>query len=656
MVAPFHLLLLLSGALSAGSTETTKASLIPASLAEHQLDLVLITVDALRADRLGTYGYGKPTSPSLDALARESTVFERAFCPSPSTSFSIASIMLGRHAWGMAQEAGLERHPTLADRFHKAGYQTIALYPPAVYFAAGPEFTALRERHFGFAEVVHDALPDADDALVRTDRAIALLREHEGHPVFLWVHYFGPHEPYVVHPSSDFPVDATASASQRYDGEIAWVDRHIGRLVEHVRTTRPGAVIVLTADHGEEFGDHGGAYHGTSLYNEQLRVPLLVAVPGFLPRREQRPVSTVDLAATVASIFDAHALAGHGSVAGMLGLAIPDSPVFAELGALKAVVVGPYKTICDFWTASCRLFNTDRDPRERLNLAAKKPRTLAAMRGLIRAWAVQNPASEALSFWRPSRQESALRRARRGDSTGGPALLALVTDSSLELDTRLEAARFLSRVAQPRQRLALHKAWAVAGPLVDGWLAVTLAGLGDKKARKWIAGMDLAAAPAHPEFVVQRAVALASAREPDAAAIIADAVARTTDSDLRCRLFLTVAQLRGEEVRQILLPAYDDVRTRYCVAVALDRLADVETAAFLARKLEDEPYANVRAVLVRGLAKIGGARYRQTIERVQATDREPVVLAAARSALRGLGTLGSPPKPRRLGPGRGARL
>ena len=90
-------LLLVAGVLSVGETDDTRSNLVPASLAEHQPDLVLITVDALRADRLGIYGYARPTSPHIDALARESIVFERAYCAGPSTAFSIASIMLEDH-------------------------------------------------------------------------------------------------------------------------------------------------------------------------------------------------------------------------------------------------------------------------------------------------------------------------------------------------------------------------------------------------------------------------------------------------------------------------------------------------------------------------------------------------------------------------------
>ncbi len=650
---PLPLLLLASSVLSA---DGTKDNLVPASLAEHERDLVLITIDALRADRLGTYGYTRPTSPHLDALARESVVFERAYCPSPSTSFSITSLMLGRHAWGMAQEDRLAHQPTLADRFARAGYRTLALYPPAVYFSAGPELENLRARHFGFATVVHDTLADGDDSIERTDAAIALLEAHAGEPVFLWVHYFSPHEPYLVHPSSDFPLGDNPSASQRYDGEVAWVDRQVGRLVDHVRATRPSAVIVVTSDHGEEFGEHGGAYHGTSLFDEQLRIPLIVSVPGFPALRESRPVSTADVAALVEPLFDGGPLSAREPLPAVLSLPVPEKPVFAELGAMKAVVVGPYKAICDFWTASCRLYNTDRDPRERANLATRKPRTLATMRSLLRAWAAQDPASREPGPWHPTPQESTLRRARRGDSTGGAALLALVADRSVELDTRLEAARFVTRVAQPRQLPALRKAWATADGPVESWLAVALAGLGDRKARRWIADMDLAKAPAHPEYIVQRAVALAGARGPEAAAILAQALGRTADPSFRCRLLLAAAQLGGDEPRGLLLPAYDEVRTRHCVAVGLERLGDPHTADFIVERLETEPYSNVRAVLVRALAKAGGAPYRDLIERIQANDGEPLVSAAARSALQTLAASEGLPRNRRQRAAAPARL
>ena len=92
-------------------------------------------------------------------------------------------------------------------------------------------------------------------------------------PLFLWVHFFEPHEPYVVHPDHLFTGGRSAD-EDAYDGEIATADDGIGRIVRLLRARRPGAVVIVTADHGEEFGDHGGRYHGTTVYEEQVRVPL----------------------------------------------------------------------------------------------------------------------------------------------------------------------------------------------------------------------------------------------------------------------------------------------------------------------------------------------------------------------------------------------
>ena len=221
-----------------------------------------------------------------------------------------------------------------------------------------PNSSRCGQRHFGFAKVVHDTRrarrrasrgPRRPSGCCRSTRAIRSSCGCTTSPRMSPTRF-------ILRPA--IPWRQGPSESERYDGEIAWVDRQIGRLVDHVRTTRPDAVIVLTADHGEEFGEHGGAYHGTSLFDEQVRVPLLIAAPDLAAYREQRPVSTVDLGAMVESLFDVRSLAARGPEAPSLALPVPEGPVFAELGALKAVVVGPYKAICDFWAASCRLYDT----------------------------------------------------------------------------------------------------------------------------------------------------------------------------------------------------------------------------------------------------------------------------------------------------------
>src|SRR5262249_21256420 len=120
---------------------------------------------------------------------------------------------------------------------------------------------------------------------------------------FVWVHYFEPHEPYDLHPG---PFAGAREAVDRYDGEIRFVDDQIARLVAYLKKTRPHALVVLAADHGEEFGEHGGRYHGTALYEEQARVPLAFATldgSGLSPHRVTTPVGLVDVAPTILSLI-----------------------------------------------------------------------------------------------------------------------------------------------------------------------------------------------------------------------------------------------------------------------------------------------------------------------------------------------------------------
>src|SRR5690606_34243825 len=125
-----------------------------------------------------------------------------------------------------------------------------------------------------------------------------LAQAEPGHPLFVWVHLFEPHEPY------DPPAELVRepSARGRYEGEVAVADRAIGGLVRTFRAARPGATVIVTADHGEEFGDHGGHYHGTTLYDEQVRVPLLWSSPGkATPGLVPTPVELVDVGTTLLS-------------------------------------------------------------------------------------------------------------------------------------------------------------------------------------------------------------------------------------------------------------------------------------------------------------------------------------------------------------------
>jgi hypothetical protein len=161
---------------------------------------------------------------------------------------------------------------TWAGLLRRYGYRTAAFYPPAVFFIDGDHFEAMRARGLDFEYRKEEfATPELRTRQVSEYLATA---PHDK-PMFLWVHFFEPHEPYVAHPEHPFGT----SDIDRYDSEIATADDAIGAIVREVQSARPGAIVIATADHGEEFGEHGGRYHGTTVFEEQVRVPLLSASP-----------------------------------------------------------------------------------------------------------------------------------------------------------------------------------------------------------------------------------------------------------------------------------------------------------------------------------------------------------------------------------------
>src|SRR6185437_5465032 len=160
------------------------------------------------------------------------------------------------------------------------GWRTAAFYPPAVFFIDEDRFPRFEESHLGFE---YAKVEFADPVLREQQVGSYLDGAATDKPLFLWVHFFEPHEPYVVHPEHVFTGGKSADVDA-YDSEVATADDGIGRIVRRVEARRPGAIVLVTADHGEEFGEHGGRYHGTTVYEEQVRVPLVVAGPGIAPK------------------------------------------------------------------------------------------------------------------------------------------------------------------------------------------------------------------------------------------------------------------------------------------------------------------------------------------------------------------------------------
>lgn len=270
-----------------------------------------MTLDTTRADRLGCYGHMLADTPNLDRLASEGTRFGRAYASAPLTIPSHSTIFTGRHppTHGVRDNGDYllgEAELTLAERFAAAGWTT------AAFTSAFPT-----QARWGFSQgfdVYHDPLPgqpteldwsDERPADEVVDDAIATLANLPGtSPVFVWVHLFDAHWPY--HPPEPF---RSQHPGQPYDGEIAFVDSQVGRLLQWWDQAHTDSVVVVTADHGEGLGDGGERTHGFLLHDGTLRVPLLLRTHGNLPggnvpisRVEHDPVSHVDIAPTLLNL------------------------------------------------------------------------------------------------------------------------------------------------------------------------------------------------------------------------------------------------------------------------------------------------------------------------------------------------------------------
>jgi arylsulfatase A-like enzyme len=281
-------------------------------------NVLLLTVDALRADHLGAYGYARATSPAIDALARESLRFDRAFSNAPSTRLSMPTIATGRWPSTIAWDNSIwwprftARQRTLAEALHDHGYETGAVYSIEYFsrrYARGFErgIDVYDDRWTSLHTELHGAQESSGTSSREVaDSAIEFVSRRREHPWFLWAHFFDPHHQYLPHRDGETPRFGDAPMDL-YDEEIAYTDRHIGRLLARLRETGQWerTVIVLTGDHGEGFGEHGVSTHGFHLYAAQTRVPMIVRVPGVAPGRSGVPVSHVDVAPTLANLAGA---------------------------------------------------------------------------------------------------------------------------------------------------------------------------------------------------------------------------------------------------------------------------------------------------------------------------------------------------------------
>jgi arylsulfatase A-like enzyme/Tfp pilus assembly protein PilF len=369
-----------------------------------QANVVLITLDTTRADHLGCYGDTEAMTPALDALAAAGVVFEQAYAPSPMTLPSHTTMLTGlnpnEHGLLLNNKAGLSANiPTLATILAERGYRTAA-------FIAAPVLDARYGLNRGF-DVYDDDMTGASTkssmahyrpANIVVDAAIDWLEKKPApanpseapgrQPFFMWVHLFDPHQPLHTHPELD---GTKFAGEQSYAGEIAFMDRHVGRLTAALaaKSSPQKTMILAVADHGEGLKDHADPTHGMELYVEALRVPLIVSMPGLARagHRVTAIVSLRDLLPTVLDVLNVPIPQTNGRTlkAALAGDPIDAQPSYAEVetpydlyrwSPQRSFTTTAWKYIR---SAQPELYDRSRDPTEMYNLATVYPDRVAAL-------------------------------------------------------------------------------------------------------------------------------------------------------------------------------------------------------------------------------------------------------------------------------------
>jgi len=390
-----------------------------ATAAGNRLNVLLVTIDTLRADHLGAYGYRRATSPRIDALARRGATFDQAYTYWPKTRGSFVAMLTGRLAaqsgYGKTHPLLVDFNATLASVLQEAGYDTAATVDnPNVAASLGYAKGFARYRETWEEPALASEM---DRARAITADGVAYLRAaRPERPFLLWLHYVNPHAPYEPPPPFDTAfLDAEAARGPvlrpvagfhggvprqweragrtlgfyvaQYDGEIAAVDAEVGRVLEALDASavRDRTLVVLTSDHGESLGEHGYYFdHGENLFDPCVRIPLVLAGPGIdAERRTDALATTLDLVPTLLDALKVSYppdLAGASLLAAARGGEAPrrerlpgqnDRNLIALWGPRFKLVATPAQD-----GASYALFDRRADPGETRDASRSSPQAL----------------------------------------------------------------------------------------------------------------------------------------------------------------------------------------------------------------------------------------------------------------------------------------
>lgn len=394
-------------------TAHTAAANLAANTPEPPPNIVFILVDTLRVDHLGFSGYKRDTSPNIDALAEDAVFFEDAYAAGPHTPRSIPMLFFSRYPSHMKWRRPTWNYPIvlpenlgLFEVLQEAGHHNSGI-SSHFYFS---EEQGIRQGFSVWDNEGAGSISESNDAIAspRIWKKVAPEIEKLGEAwrtekqsFSLFVHLFDPHARWIRHDAFDFGRGDTTHERHinAYDSEVAFADSYVGRIVEKLKAENlyEDTVIVITSDHGEGFDEHGYYFHGQTLYNEILKVPLIIRVPGWHSRRVKGPVSLIDVAPTLLELLDISVpsiFEGQSLVAAMLGRSgVPDRPIFSELLPYtnwkehhEAIIEGDEKFIMDLSNGVEEYYDLASDPGEQTNLRDTKKERANELKAKLNAF------------------------------------------------------------------------------------------------------------------------------------------------------------------------------------------------------------------------------------------------------------------------------
>lgn len=362
---------------------------------KKELNLLVITVDTLRADHTGVYGYNKIETPNIDSLGKNGVLFSQAYCHVPLTLPSHCSLFTGTLPIFHGVRDNGYRMPsfnvTLAEISKKNGYRTAAFvgaFPLDSRFGLDKGFDVYDD-FYGSKNVVRDLSFIERRAEEVNKKAFEWIDRNKNNKFFIWVHYFDPHAPYE--PPSPFN---NAYVGRKYDGEIAYTDKAIGKLLEKLNQLKltDKTLIILTSDHGEGLGEHNEKTHGIFIYDSTLRVPLIFYNPKIFPENRivSDQVGLIDVMPTVLDLMGWNHIPdmqGRSLKSAMLeGNSLPDKNCYIEsVAAMMDRNWAPLQGIrTEKWkyidAPMPELYDLKNDPKEDNNILKENPEIVQHLR------------------------------------------------------------------------------------------------------------------------------------------------------------------------------------------------------------------------------------------------------------------------------------